>query len=372
VIFKLNKKDLIKYFHHPDLITLDDLTEIEEILEKSPYFSIGHSLHAKASQIIGVAEKTESLRRAAVYTGNRPILKKWMQEGPQSIFITPTLSKSESQTNLKKAESASSKVESAVGVASVGTKITFTEPPKPSSEKEVYQEVLENLKRLQTNLHVFDQVEQELNEKLKLEEATTPSAKSKKAKSKAVLKSEEVGSAFEVKETKKKKETKKPSSIKPKAVKPEPKVVDAKDTPTKKKTTKIGQKKTEVKSVIKEENLKQGLDILDELLLMEGKAIKNDKLKAQLDIIDRFIEAEPQIKRKSPNEAYEPATSDVQDLTGDLNSLGDELLSENLAIILEKQGKKDRAIDIYKKLIWKFPQKKAYFAGRIEELKNLP
>jgi ABC-type Zn uptake system ZnuABC Zn-binding protein ZnuA len=35
-----------------------------------------------------------------------------------------------------------------------------------------------------------------------------------------------------------------------------------------------------------------------------------------------------------------------------------------------KQGKHEKAIDIYKKLIWKFPQKKAYFATQIEELKK--
>jgi len=45
-------------------------------------------------------------------------------------------------------------------------------------------------------------------------------------------------------------------------------------------------------------------------------------------------------------------------------------VSENLAQILLSQGKKQKAIEIYKKLIWKFPQKKAYFAARIEELNN--
>ena len=35
-----------------------------------------------------------------------------------------------------------------------------------------------------------------------------------------------------------------------------------------------------------------------------------------------------------------------------------------------KQGKKDKAIEVLKKLIWKFPQKKAYFAAQIEDLKK--
>ena len=49
---------------------------------------------------------------------------------------------------------------------------------------------------------------------------------------------------------------------------------------------------------------------------------------------------------------------------------GDNIVSETLVEILLKQGKKDKAIEVLKKLIWKFPQKKAYFAAQIEDLKK--
>ena len=48
----------------------------------------------------------------------------------------------------------------------------------------------------------------------------------------------------------------------------------------------------------------------------------------------------------------------------------EDLVSENLARIMVEQGKTSKAIDIYKKLIWKFPQKKTYFATQIEKLKK--
>ena len=48
----------------------------------------------------------------------------------------------------------------------------------------------------------------------------------------------------------------------------------------------------------------------------------------------------------------------------------DNIVSETLVEILLKQGKKEKAVEVLKKLIWKFPQKKAYFAARIEELKK--
>jgi hypothetical protein len=58
------------------------------------------------------------------------------------------------------------------------------------------------------------------------------------------------------------------------------------------------------------------------------------------------------------------------DLTEKNNGYNENIISETLAHILIKQGKKEKAIDILKKLIWKFPQKKAYFAAQIEELKK--
>ena len=62
--------------------------------------------------------------------------------------------------------------------------------------------------------------------------------------------------------------------------------------------------------------------------------------------------------------------SNKEDLSTLSTTLGDDLVSENLANILIKQGKVNDAIDIYNKLIWKFPQKQAYFAACIEELKK--
>lgn len=53
-----------------------------------------------------------------------------------------------------------------------------------------------------------------------------------------------------------------------------------------------------------------------------------------------------------------------------VNSITKEenLVSESLAEVLVKQGRYDRAIDMYKKLSLRKPQKKAYFARKIEEI----
>ncbi|HEY6436361.1 MAG TPA: tetratricopeptide repeat protein [Ignavibacteriaceae bacterium] len=91
------------------------------------------------------------------------------------------------------------------------------------------------------------------------------------------------------------------------------------------------------------------------------------KQKEQIEIIDQFIKTQPTIKGKV---AGEEKSAPKDDLTENSLMYNENIISETLAEILIKQGKKDKAIDVLKKLIWKFPQKKAYFAAQIEELKK--
>ena len=58
------------------------------------------------------------------------------------------------------------------------------------------------------------------------------------------------------------------------------------------------------------------------------------------------------------------------DLTKESTILHDNLLTESLAQVMLKQGKFDRAIDIYRRLQLKFPEKGTYFSTLSEELKK--
>ncbi|MGA0555370.1 hypothetical protein ACO2Q8_01880 [Larkinella sp. VNQ87] len=88
----------------------------------------------------------------------------------------------------------------------------------------------------------------------------------------------------------------------------------------------------------------------------------------QIQIIDDFIKREPSIQRPrlSPTEI-----ADQEDLTRRMPGSSNTPVTEAFAKILARQGKPDRAIDIYVKLMLKNPEKKAYFADKIADLKRL-
>jgi hypothetical protein len=89
-----------------------------------------------------------------------------------------------------------------------------------------------------------------------------------------------------------------------------------------------------------------------------------EKQKEQLQIIDQFITRQPSITKGVAKK------TEAADLAENSVSLTDSMVSETLVEVLLRQGKKDKAIEVLRKLIWKFPQKKAIFAAQIEELRK--
>ncbi|HLF33215.1 MAG TPA: hypothetical protein VI583_03190 [Cyclobacteriaceae bacterium] len=86
-------------------------------------------------------------------------------------------------------------------------------------------------------------------------------------------------------------------------------------------------------------------------------------------LINRFIEAGTETRK--PGSKSEPAEkTEAEDLSQQSDELSDDMVTETLALIMINQGKLEKAIDIYHKLIWKLPQKRGYFAAQIEILKE--
>ncbi|MEP5612344.1 MAG: hypothetical protein ABJP45_08840 [Cyclobacteriaceae bacterium] len=90
---------------------------------------------------------------------------------------------------------------------------------------------------------------------------------------------------------------------------------------------------------------------------------KSDRPKKQDKLIEKFISENPSISKG----IKKPKSDD--DLSTKSATWNKELASEYLAEIYLNQGNKKRAIEIYKVLSLKFPQKKSYFADLISKIK---
>ncbi len=96
----------------------------------------------------------------------------------------------------------------------------------------------------------------------------------------------------------------------------------------------------------------------------QKKLKKVAKPNTQSKIIEKFIKEEPRITKNAK------PLNEKEDMANKSGVMREDVISESLAKIFVKQGKNKKAIDIYKKLIWKFPQKKTLFAAEIEKLKK--
>ncbi len=86
----------------------------------------------------------------------------------------------------------------------------------------------------------------------------------------------------------------------------------------------------------------------------------------QSELIDKFILANPRIEPSK-----EKSDTQNEDISKPFTEDKGEFVTETLAKIYISQGYYSRAIDIYKKLSLKFPEKSSYFASQIEKVQEL-
>lgn len=101
-----------------------------------------------------------------------------------------------------------------------------------------------------------------------------------------------------------------------------------------------------------------------ELEKEKSKPKKSEKKLSKTEIIDKFIAENPSISRPK-QEFFNPISAAQESIIDQEN-----IVSETLAIIYEKQGYFEKAISIYEKLKLKYPEKSIIFAAQINALKN--
>jgi len=106
------------------------------------------------------------------------------------------------------------------------------------------------------------------------------------------------------------------------------------------------------------------LKTLEEEKQQKEKNKPTPKRLSRKELIDKFITENPSITRPKA-EFYNPISVAQNSIIDQEN-----IVSETLAKIYEKQGYFDKAISIYQKLGLKYPKKSRYFAAQIERIKE--
>lgn len=107
-------------------------------------------------------------------------------------------------------------------------------------------------------------------------------------------------------------------------------------------------------------------DLIATIKKKEKKAILDARKKEQNDLIKAFNKKSIQMATIRENQD----SANLTDLSKNSTTFNDRIVSESFAKLLVKQNNKQQAIEIYRKLILKFPDKSVYFAALIKELED--
>jgi hypothetical protein len=316
----VDKNHFISLLHRYSNSTAQEAEEIILLKSKYPYSQLLHALSARMSKDHEFESEQLELQIAAIYAADRVILKE--------IITSP---RAEEPVSILE-QHGESKITPEVK--------TYTIQSIDSSD--VADEVLRDLKQLTISKHNFEMLLVEYSE---VQPKSTEEQIAPKPAVQPLLRKQ-----VEKDKVKSKKERIIELAKSINAVSPafDPNVTD--------------------QEFILQSSSKQKADELIEQIRSTKEEIipESEKQKEQIEIINQFIKIQPSIS--SAKDRFVPVAADLNPIKS--GEFGDNIVSETLVEILVKQGKRDKAIEVLKKLIWKYPQKKSYFASQIEDLKK--
>ena len=359
----MNKDQFIHVLHHISDSSAADAQEVLSLKVDFPYSQMLHTLAARLSRDHGFSTQQQELQLAAVYASDRAVLKEIMTQSGNTSHLVE-------KSNV------------------VQTTVSYRVATPPSSvqtqddEIDFAEEIIHDLDRLHVLKHNFEMMFVDVPQ-VQMQSTVHPDASGqassqstaeqikpaplaetpvvKETVVKEVTLTQSVTAPAEVAETEapaKPKESSKLRKARIVELARQLAAEEAAQAAADEANPKPGKKKKE-----------QGDRLIEEIRSTKQEIEPADgKMKEQIEIIDQFIKQQPSI---TANTRERLNAAPVGDLTTIKNGeFGDNIVSETLVEILLRQGKKDKAIEVLKKLIWKFPQKKTYFAAQIEELKK--
>ncbi|SMG17087.1 hypothetical protein SAMN05661096_00920 [Marivirga sericea] len=356
----MDKQRLTTLINQPSKLQETDFRELSDLKKEYPYFQALSPLITIGSKKFSPQNEKKYLQSAAIYALDRKHLKEILTE---DYYVFE--SKQENVESQEKQIPQSNSKTLADSIIEDNPSNTTSHLPDSFFEDLIHE--MEALKAEKENYQkTLDRIEAKKASSKKTKTATKTTSKAKSPKTATLNKTTtakksapktKAASSKKTSQTKKSTPTK--STVK-KTTAPKAKESSKKTaSPKSKRPTKTAAKKPK-----KDEH-----DIIEEITSRKELKISDAHKKEQLSIINNFIEKEPILTKRIDTD-NQSNKQEAEDLSASSVNLSDDVVSETLAKLMIKQGRKQKAIDIYKKLIWKFPQKKTYFVEIIDELKK--
>ncbi len=307
---KMNSETLISIFAHPESLNQMPISVLEEVVTVYPYFALGQLALTKKMQLSQHLMLKKAIKITAVITPNRKNIYEFLYQKDVQKSILENTKEEEPPVKIIEDTVEDIKEEPQVEDSSFNTSIEV--PPR--KEKRVDFSRPFDLKELsKSTSKEMDQLEKQI-----------------------IGQTIEHVLASEI-------ETNYPENIRTVEEKP-------------------------IQSVTGKQKFSEWLEILDQNRLQAFR--ENDKTEEQVpsetEIIDSFLNKNVNI--------ISPTNNDVEFSPSNLARLSvmdtEDYVTETLANIYNKQGNSQKAINTFKKLILKYPEKKTYFAARIKKIEQ--
>ena len=83
----MNTHDFKNYIQNPESLNKDSSENLELLSQEFPFCSTIHTLLSKNHDILDTAKKNNFLKKAAIYSGNRKKLYRFMHNLPEEIIV---------------------------------------------------------------------------------------------------------------------------------------------------------------------------------------------------------------------------------------------------------------------------------------------
>ncbi len=351
-----------------DKISDQDIKSLNQLRKQYPYFQNQYVMIAKALKKRNHPKTDAFIKKAAIYSADRALLKAIIMNEhdfasevaevaapPIPVEKVPTPPKIETPVKVEvKAQEVANKEASEKPAKTKEEQIVKAEPPK--EEKKVVQVKPQASQAPEPKPETEKPAAEPREVKQEVKSTPRPEARVNPPKAPESGKTTPPPVPEKAKETTASVEASEPILKKPED---NQQLIDELERDLKE----IRKKKQLIAKMLEQQDAKQ-----NQKKSAPAKKKVPTQRKSQSELIEKFIQNEPQMGKQKL--VHDETEQQHKDLAARFTQEQDDFYTETMAKLMVTQKKYRKAIQVYEKLGLKFPEKRAYFASQIEQVKS--